>query len=45
MYLNKDILYSLKKISIAIDENIYQNHNYKTWIEENLINTIIRGNE
>ena len=39
--LNKDILYSLKKISIAIDENIYQNHNYKTWIEENLINTII----
>ena len=39
--LNKNILYELNKVPIAIDESIYQNHNYKKWLKEELIHTII----
>ena len=39
--IDSNILYKLKKIPIAIDESIYQNDEYKNWLKDGLIHTII----
>ena len=39
--LNSNILLKLNKIPIAIDESIYQNNEYKNWLKDGLINTLI----